>query len=43
MMIVGLMVGVVLVALGSIMTIRVRSRPERLAQIKIEDEEEPKE
>jgi len=43
MMLVGLMVGVVLVALGSIMTIRVRKKPERLARIKIEDEEEPKE
>jgi hypothetical protein len=38
-----LMVGVALVALGSIMTMRVRNRPERLAKIKIEDEEEPQE
>jgi len=43
LMIVALMVGVVLVALGSIMTIRVRHRPERLAKIEIEDKEGPDE
>ncbi len=43
LMIVALMVGVALVALGSIMTIRARNKPERLAQIEIEEEEEPKE
>ncbi len=42
-MIVALMVGVALVVLGSILTIRVRNKPERLARIEIEAEEEPKE
>jgi hypothetical protein len=42
-MLVALMVGIVMVALGVIMTTRAHKRPDRLARVEIEEEEKPKE
>ncbi len=42
-MLVALMVGIVMVALGVIMTTRAHKRPERLARVETEEEEKPKE